>query len=425
MSSPLDPSLRRSCDRCHEQKVRCIRSSADLEEATAPCMRCRKAGAVCLYSPQLRAGRPPACKRARQTTTVPDSHLPASSSQPDDDPFSPSAFFTGLDSELAFEENPIPLLAPAQSQSQEDAREHQSAGPAPTTTTSSIDPVDSELKELGELARRIYRSAHAFSSDILPGAHPLSISSPAIHELSDAAFALIRRIARLCPALSSSCMPGWPPGAPLSPSWEDSQISWLACSHPPNDDPSSRLPSSLDTGLVLMVLACHQRLMSAFENVTLSVTHHLLGPAAMNTTSHTHPSLLLHLHIPAHLRRSSDWLTSGGYNGRLLSPLQSTQALLIVELLDHLLDHLDGAFRPLLPDDKAANSMPEPSSTQDTTLPSPCCPTGRNNFSVTMEQVSLCVETARAVLDTMQQRHGQLRAQLNELRRRTKDTGYY
>ncbi len=66
---PLPPMPRRqSCDRCHEQKVRCVTEVQDravtlggiAEESesslaghvvsSVPCVRCRKAGAVCIYS---------------------------------------------------------------------------------------------------------------------------------------------------------------------------------------------------------------------------------------------------------------------------------------------------------------------------------------------------------------------------------------
>ncbi|KAK3986362.1 hypothetical protein QBC44DRAFT_402693 [Cladorrhinum sp. PSN332] len=80
---------RQSCDRCHEQKVRCITQGHDgvpglgaiAEEdettlgkqvvADIPCVRCSKAGAVCIFSPQLRSGRPrvhkaPASASSRQ-----------------------------------------------------------------------------------------------------------------------------------------------------------------------------------------------------------------------------------------------------------------------------------------------------------------------------------------------------------------------
>ncbi|PWY83910.1 hypothetical protein BO94DRAFT_599442 [Aspergillus sclerotioniger CBS 115572] len=426
MSSPLDLSLRRSCDRCHEQKVRCIRDLTLSEEGTTSCVRCRKAGAICLYSPQLRAGRPPACKRSRPSTTVPDSDLPAPSTHPDEEPFSPSLFFSGLDSELAFEEDPIPLLAPVQALPREHVTEDPTTTPTPTTTTSSIDPVDNELMELGELARRIHRSAHVFTAPNLSGIHPLSVSSPAIQELCDAAFALIRRIPNLPSCLATSRTPFWAPTAGLPPLWDDGQCSWSAWSHHFNDIPFWRSPSSLDAGLVLMVLACHQRLMAAFENVTLSVSHHLLGPTPINSITHTHSSPLLPHHIPPHPRHSPDSFTTETYRGRIIPPPQSTQALLIVELLDHLLDQLDGAFRPLLPDEQAGKSIPEPSSTTNrSTLPSPRCSVLQKDPLMADAEVSLCVETARSMIDAMQHRHGRLRGQLKEIRRRIKDTKYH
>ncbi|KAL2170660.1 hypothetical protein VTG60DRAFT_4585 [Thermothelomyces hinnuleus] len=63
---------RQSCDRCHEQKVRCVTEGAAGSEAlggiaeegtqnpgghvvsSVPCVRCRKAGAVCIYSLAVR-----------------------------------------------------------------------------------------------------------------------------------------------------------------------------------------------------------------------------------------------------------------------------------------------------------------------------------------------------------------------------------
>ncbi|KAL2182950.1 hypothetical protein L209DRAFT_774652 [Thermothelomyces heterothallicus CBS 203.75] len=109
-SSAVDAELpcmprRQSCDRCHEQKVRCVtveaagsEASGDIaEEATqnpgghfissVPCARCRKAGAVCIYSPQLRSGRPrrrqdsraaPPRRRGRRASRSPSSSSAAS-----------------------------------------------------------------------------------------------------------------------------------------------------------------------------------------------------------------------------------------------------------------------------------------------------------------------------------------------------------
>ncbi|KAL5340286.1 hypothetical protein BJX70DRAFT_128690 [Aspergillus crustosus] len=51
-------SHRQSCDRCRQQKVRCIRDEAQAQRGAsypdraslAPCERCSKAGVDCIYS---------------------------------------------------------------------------------------------------------------------------------------------------------------------------------------------------------------------------------------------------------------------------------------------------------------------------------------------------------------------------------------
>ncbi|KAK1828643.1 hypothetical protein QBC39DRAFT_333163 [Podospora conica] len=94
LDSPMP--RRQSCDRCHGQKVRCFTSGpeeifepggqADDEVSinghfvsSYPCLRCEKAGALCVFSAQLRPGRPilprdpssnvPSRKRARTASS--------------------------------------------------------------------------------------------------------------------------------------------------------------------------------------------------------------------------------------------------------------------------------------------------------------------------------------------------------------------
>jgi hypothetical protein len=45
---------RLACDRCHTQKLRCPRDG----KVSGTCIRCRTAGAKCVYSPSSRMGRP-------------------------------------------------------------------------------------------------------------------------------------------------------------------------------------------------------------------------------------------------------------------------------------------------------------------------------------------------------------------------------
>ncbi|KAM7195934.1 hypothetical protein V8F20_007299 [Naviculisporaceae sp. PSN 640] len=89
LAVPESPSglmpRRQSCDRCHEQKVRCFtnekhcsKGQDDCADASLPqsgryispnpCSRCKRAKATCIYSPQQRSGRP---RLPRDTTAAP------------------------------------------------------------------------------------------------------------------------------------------------------------------------------------------------------------------------------------------------------------------------------------------------------------------------------------------------------------------
>ncbi|KAI0439976.1 hypothetical protein F4803DRAFT_495037 [Xylaria telfairii] len=63
---------RRSCDRCHGQKLRCIRE--DNSDA-APCNRCLRQGAECVYSSSLPKGRPSMYKQTAQSSVL-AGHVP-------------------------------------------------------------------------------------------------------------------------------------------------------------------------------------------------------------------------------------------------------------------------------------------------------------------------------------------------------------
>lgn len=54
-TAPAQPKRRQSCDRCHGQKLRCIRTG---ESETGACNRCIRQGAQCVYSSSLPKGRP-------------------------------------------------------------------------------------------------------------------------------------------------------------------------------------------------------------------------------------------------------------------------------------------------------------------------------------------------------------------------------
>ena len=62
ISSSYRGSKRAACDRCREHKSRCPREGQDGMSDNVKCARCAKAGAVCIYSTSLRAGRDPSSK---------------------------------------------------------------------------------------------------------------------------------------------------------------------------------------------------------------------------------------------------------------------------------------------------------------------------------------------------------------------------
>lgn len=64
--------IRHACDRCHSQKLRCLRS-----DYGDNCARCVKAGATCVFSPSQRGRRPVLTgnvsqKRSRSIAIGPD-----------------------------------------------------------------------------------------------------------------------------------------------------------------------------------------------------------------------------------------------------------------------------------------------------------------------------------------------------------------
>ncbi|KAK1750320.1 hypothetical protein QBC47DRAFT_418347 [Echria macrotheca] len=107
-SCPPPMPRRQSCDRCHDQKVRCLIAdgpdaiftpggTADDQVSLTghfvsdfPCKRCKKAGATCIFSPQLRSGRP---RIPRDSNSTPASRKrgTATSSSPSCPPLSPAS----------------------------------------------------------------------------------------------------------------------------------------------------------------------------------------------------------------------------------------------------------------------------------------------------------------------------------------------
>lgn len=54
MQNPRGTPKRQSCDRCHKQKLRCLRSDGE----SGACERCTRLKTQCVYSSSLPKGRP-------------------------------------------------------------------------------------------------------------------------------------------------------------------------------------------------------------------------------------------------------------------------------------------------------------------------------------------------------------------------------
>ena len=72
-SAAIAPLKRRSCDRCHGQKLRCPRRGLNNSDS---CFRCLRLGVPCVYSVSLPKGRPSAHRRAGGTIVPVSCPLP-------------------------------------------------------------------------------------------------------------------------------------------------------------------------------------------------------------------------------------------------------------------------------------------------------------------------------------------------------------
>lgn len=100
-SSETSKLLRAACDRCHTQKLRCVKSSSlsNLGE----CERCLKAVTPCTFSPASRFGRKSASLKTQlgQSTT---GHEPPNIPQPDES-LRPNTIGFANTNDVSFNEN--------------------------------------------------------------------------------------------------------------------------------------------------------------------------------------------------------------------------------------------------------------------------------------------------------------------------------
>ncbi|EHK49842.1 hypothetical protein TRIATDRAFT_83147 [Trichoderma atroviride IMI 206040] len=374
--------FRRSCDRCHDQKVRCIRSQGESHPtiASEQCVRCKKSGAICVYSPQQKPGRPPLCSEMRDTvpSTVNHRKRPPQSPEPaylsrlspascppsanslhnpasadNSLPVNPALFspFTMADalvdtSSNAYEADfligvsgmpPIESLSPTSRQ--------KCFFPEGPTLESFVDQTERDTEELGNLSLRVCRLNKALSSSY-PSS--LSISSPCLNDIFISSEILVgiihRNVGGKYGNKADSFVPDTGPhGFDLSASWED--VDWLQqrISERPVVSPPAdrRMP---DTGIVLMILACHQRLLTTLGGILFYISRHLRQQQPSKRPLGTSQFLempttqaIINVKLVSHqLQRLDHAVGLLGDNGASKNPIRSNTARVVASSNDSL-----------------------------------------------------------------------------------------
>ncbi|KAL6809537.1 hypothetical protein V8C40DRAFT_284805 [Trichoderma camerunense] len=353
--------FRRSCDRCHDQKVRCMRpqeSNHPIPESE-PCVRCKRSGSICIFSPQQKPGRPPlgshtrettssamySRKRPRQSISLGSVDLPQSppptcpssvTSLPDSAPivgsldlsstlFSP---FTTVDElgDGSYDADflmSIPTMSTADSLS---SQKHNKPVCERNATNPIVDMIERDTEELGNLCLQVCHATRALSSSYPTS---LAVSSPSLNEIFASTEALVSIIHRNTSNGSNSSKDDLfsnadPAGFSHQPDWDE--FNWLQ--GPPHDQwalPPQVSPTvnrAPDTGVVLMILACHQRLLVTLGGILFYISRHLRQQKPRGLPIGTSPFI----------------------------EMPTTQALIIVNLVSHQLDRLDRAVGLLAKD---------------------------------------------------------------------------
>lgn len=373
--------FRRSCDRCHDQKVRCIRSQGEshLTMASEPCVRCKKSGSICVFSPQQKPGRPPLCSEMRDTAPSAINHrkrppqtpeptylsrcspascppsansLHNSVSADNSLPINPALFspFTMADALVDGSSNVydadflIGVSGMPSIESLSPPRQ-KSFFPEGPTSESLVDQTERDTEELGNLSLRVCRLNKALSSSY-PSS--LSISSPCLNDIFISSEILVgiihRNIGGKYGNKANNLVPdAGPHEFDLSASWED--VDWLQqrISERPVVSPPAdrRMP---DTGIVLMILACHQRLLTTLGGILFYISRHLRQQQPPNRPVGTSQFLempttqaIINVKLVSHqLQRLDHAVGLLGDNGASKNPIRSNKARVVADSNDSL-----------------------------------------------------------------------------------------
>ncbi|KAH6628115.1 hypothetical protein F5144DRAFT_654100 [Chaetomium tenue] len=341
----LDPVLppmprRQSCDRCHEQKVRCVTEGTNgamalggiAEEgdsnpdghvvAAVPCGRCRKAGTVCVYSRNVGLGTLDHSQESTHEPVPPRRVSSPAATSPTCEQFT-HHHNLGLDTPPPTEDwqtpsyrcdstQPLTNMCPSTSfpAVPDIAYAPLFQDPAANLVPAAEDivggyswgfPASSDyfLEDLAQINLRIHLAGRALPS---PAGSPPPWSWPAANDAFDAACSLIDAVDQFA---ARRQVPTFPE---------------------PSSNPqanSGTIDAALDSSACLMVHASHQALLGVFEHLSTALLLHLAEQQQQHQT-------------PPRTPPDAAFLPPG-----------NTQALIMTNLISHLLNQLDRAFLSL------------------------------------------------------------------------------
>ncbi|KAL8364894.1 hypothetical protein RB595_003940 [Gaeumannomyces hyphopodioides] len=348
-------SHRHSCERCRQQKVRCLRDSETMQkpspgQSIPKCSRCAKAGTTCVYSLRLRTRRPG--PNAGTGVTIVGQGLqsaadkyptPFDSVDEDASPYQLDIDTFNWDQMTVFSPMPLGLVAeargsvdhfgldldmtagggglPGESQwwgGVPPSPPLSSPKPEPDDYDEAMPPEDS-LQGLTSQATAV--SARAVSTTRRlqrPGSAPPTVSSALVNEAFEGTKTLVRVI--------NSVVAMAPP--PPSPNVSTAHSSNSSNSSD-GDEMEAAAARSASGGLVLTTLACHQHLLAFFRAICESIERFVESVAdGKRPTGGPSPS--------------SSSLHGDG-------PPSTAQFTMVLQLLVHLINRLDRCLFPAGP----------------------------------------------------------------------------
>ncbi|KAL6232009.1 hypothetical protein BDW75DRAFT_243368 [Aspergillus navahoensis] len=314
-------SHRQSCDRCRQQKVRCIRDEAQAQLGTsypdraslAPCERCLKAGVDCVYSLKQRSTRHAAQTSVRKDqnnhshvldaswfgTNFPSTaglnenraafnHIDSSWDASLQSLLTPATFFNSLSAvpDLTPVTTIQTSVAPSTALSRPDSSDG-FIGDDDDDNDDGDNDKDTSTSLFSQLISLSQRAKQGIRRLARPGQTPLTVSSPEVNEALENTNALIRIMNNIT--------------APISDSDSDDM----------NINP---IGINTDRGLAFLALACHQHLVALFRAICDAVCRCL-----QDREEHRNCQ----------------------YNSSEIGPSCVAQFIMVLQLLVHLINRMD------------------------------------------------------------------------------------